>query len=99
MEYQTIFDICGWIASIGLICGYLPQAIKTIRTGKTDGISLPGFIMMSVGGMGFMIQGWMLGRKGIFMFITNAITCVCSVIIFCIKMKNDYFRRKELENL
>ena len=99
MDKEFLIHLCGWVASIGLILGYLPQAIQTIRTRNTDGISLPGFIMMSVGGMGFMIQGWMLGRKGIFMFITNAITCVCSVIIFCIKMKNDYFRRKELENL
>lgn len=95
MEHQLLFDICGWVASIGLILGYLPQAIQTIRTRNTDGISLPGFIMMAIGCSAFVIQGWMLGREGIFLFLTNLITCVCSVIIFAIKMHNDHFKKKE----
>jgi MtN3 and saliva related transmembrane protein len=90
---DQIFNICGWIGSLGLILGYLPQAIHTIRTRQTDGISLPGFIMMSVGSFCFMCQGIMLGREGIFMLITNAITCLCSVIIFFIKIKNDRAKR------
>ena len=89
MENQLLFDIFGIVASLGLIFGYLPQAIQTIRTRQTDGISLPGFIMMAVGSFCFMCQGIMLGREGIFMLITNAITCLCSVIIFFIKIKND----------
>lgn len=93
MEHQLFFDICGWIASIGLVFGYLPQAIQTIRTRNTDGISLPGFIMMAIGSFAFVIQGWMLGREGIFMFITNLITFSCSVIIFIIKMQNDSRKR------
>ena len=93
MEYQLLFDIFGVVASLGLILGYLPQAIHTIRTRQTDGISLPGFIMMSVGSCCFMCQGIMLGREGIFMLITNAITCLCSVIIFFIKIKNDRAKR------
>ncbi len=97
MEHQLLFDICGIVASLGLILGYLPQAIQTIRTRNTDGISLPGFIMMAVGSFGFMIQGLMLGREGIFMFITNAITCTCSVIIFYIKMKNDHGKGKKVK--
>ena len=94
MEHQLFFDICGWVASIGLIFGYLPQAIQTIRTRNTDGISLPGFIMMAVGALAFIIQGWMLGREGIFLLITNFITFSCSVIIFVIKMLNDSKKRR-----
>ena len=89
MENNLLYLIFGWLGSIGLILGYLPQAIQTIRTRQTDGISLPGFIMMAVGSFCFMCQGIMLGREGIFMLITNAITCLCSVIIFFIKIKND----------
>ena len=73
--------------------GYLPQAIRTIRTQKTDDIALPTFLMTAIGGICFMIQGVMLGRNGIFLFITNFITTVCSVIIFSIKIYNDYFRK------
>lgn len=94
MEHQLIFDILGWIASICMILGYLPQAIQTIRTQNTDGIALPTFLMMGVGAICFMIQGLMLGRDGIFLFATNLITATCSVIIFCIKIKNDYFTKR-----
>lgn len=94
MEHQLLFDIFGWIASIGLIFGYLPQAIQTIRTRNTDGISLPGFIMMSIGCFAFVLQGWMLGREGIFLLFTNLITFTCSVIIFVIKMQNDRKKRR-----
>jgi MtN3 and saliva related transmembrane protein len=91
MDNETLIHICGWVASIGLILGYLPQAIQTIRTRKTDGISLPGFIMMAIGCLAFVIQGILIGN--IYLLITNLITFVCSVIIFGIKMYNDYFKK------
>ena len=31
MEQGLFYEICGWVASIGMILGYLPQAIETIR--------------------------------------------------------------------
>ncbi|MBQ9585805.1 MAG: hypothetical protein IJR20_07395 [Muribaculaceae bacterium] len=96
--YQTI----GLIASIGLVLGYVPQAIQTIKTRKTDDIALPTFLMIGIGGIAFMMQGAMLGilgdgdnffGPGAALFITNLITTVCSVIIFGIKMYNDYFKK------
>ena len=93
MEHQVFFNVIGWVASISLILGYLPQAIETMRTRRTDGIALPTFLMMAVGGICFMIQGFMLGRDGIFLFVTNFITTVCSAIIFGIKIYNDYLRK------
>lgn len=94
MEHQLFYSICGWVASISMILGYLPQAIETIRTRNTDGIALPTFLMMGVGGICFMIQGYLLGREGIFLFLTNLVTSSCSVIVFSIKMYNDYFKKK-----
>ncbi|MBQ8050839.1 MAG: hypothetical protein IJ197_04605 [Bacteroidaceae bacterium] len=93
MENQVFFNIIGWVASISLVLGYLPQAIQTIRTRKTDDIALATFLMMAIGGICFMIQGFMLGRNGIFLFITNLITTICSVIIFGIKIYNDYIKK------
>ena len=98
MENNMLYLIFGWLGSIGLILGYLPQAIQTIRTRQTDGISLPGFIMMAVGSFCFMCQGLMLCFEqgistGIFFFITNFITATCAAIIFVIKMRNDHFKK------
>ena len=84
---DQLFNICGWIGSLGLILGYLPQAIHTIRTRDTDGISLPGFIMMAVGCFAFVVQGLLV--ENYYLVLTNLITFTCSVIIFVIKMQND----------
>ena len=94
MEQSFLYTICGYVASIGLILGYLPQAITTIRTGNTDGISMPAFLMMAVGAFAFMLQG-LLHRPNIIwsMFITNAVTGICSIIIFAIKVYNDYSKK------
>ena len=95
MEQGTFYDICGIVASVALIMGYLPQALQTIRTRNTDGIALPTFLMMAIGGICFMLQG-ILHKPDILwaLFITNLVTTVCSVIVFGIKMYNDYFRKK-----
>ena len=92
MEQGVFYEICGWCASIGMILGYLPQAIQTIRTRNTDGIALPTFLMMAVGGLCFMLQG-ILHKPDILwaLFLTNLVTTTCSVIVFSIKIYNDYF--------
>ena len=95
MEHQLLFDIFGVVASLGLIFGYLPQAIQTIRTRNTDGISLPAFLLMSVGGIAFMLQGLFHKPEILWaLFLTNLVTSVCSCIVFVIKLYNDYFRKK-----
>ncbi len=95
MEQGTFYEICGVIASIGLILGYLPQAIQTIRTRNTEGIALPTFLMMAIGGICFMLQGILHKPEIIWsLFITNLITTICSLIVFGIKIYNDYFKNK-----
>lgn len=96
MEQGVFYEICGWIASITMILGYLPQAIKTIRTRETDSIALPTFLMMGIGGMCFMLQG-ILHKPDVLwaLFITNLITTTCSLIVFAIKVYNDYIKPRQ----
>ena len=94
MEQGLIYEICGMVASVGMILGYLPQAVETIRTRNTEGIALPTFMMMAVGGFAFMLQG-LLHKPDIIwsLFLTNLITTSCSCIVFGIKIYNDYFKK------
>lgn len=94
MEQDLLFEICGVVASVGMILGYLPQAVETIRTRNTEGIALPTFLMMAVGGFAFMLQG-LLHKPDIIwsLFLTNLVTTTCSSIVFGIKIYNDYFRK------
>ncbi len=96
MEQGLFYEICGWVATVGMILGYLPQAIETIRTRNTEGIALPTFLMMGIGGFCFMLQG-ILHKPDILwsLFLTNLITTTCSVIVFSIKIYNDYFKKSK----
>ena len=95
MEQSFIYSLCGYVASVCMILGYLPQAITTIRTRNTDGIAVPTFLMMAIGALAFTMQG-LLHETGIIwsMVITNAVTCSCSCIVFAIKIHNDIIKRK-----
>ena len=89
---MAIFEIVGYAAAFCMICGYLPQAVATIRTGDTEGIALPTFLMLGLGSLLFVIQGilghiWSLA-------LANTIPLICSVIIFVIKVRNDSRKRK-----
>ncbi len=94
MDQSAFYEICGWVASISMILGYLPQAVRTIRTRETDGIALPTFLMMGLGSICFMLQG-ILHKPDIIwaLFLTNLVTTICSCIIFSIKFYNDFIRK------
>lgn len=85
-------NIVGYAASICMVLGYLPQAVATIRTRNTDGIAMPTFCMLGLGSILFVIQGIVLENWPL--VITNVITTICSVIIFGIKIHNDYMKKK-----
>lgn len=70
-----------------MVLGYLPQALATIRTRDTEGIALPTFLMMGLGSLFFVIQGIIQGIWSL--VLANAITLICSVIIFAIKIHNE----------
>ncbi len=95
MMQTSFYEICGLVASVCMILGYLPQAIRTIRTRKTDDIALPTFLMMGIGALCFMLQGLLHKPEIIWsLFLTNLVTATCSCIVFGIKMYNDYFKTK-----
>ncbi len=86
-------EIVGWLASICMVLGYLPQAYVTIKTRQTDDIAMATFVMMGLGGFFFIIQGIMLDNWPL--VVTNIITMSCSVTIFGIKIYNDYFKKRK----
>ncbi|MDE6007554.1 MAG: hypothetical protein K2G67_08400 [Muribaculaceae bacterium] len=79
-------NIFGYAATICLLCGYLPQAIHTMRTRDTSGIALPTFLSMGLGSVFFVVQGVLTGN--IPLVISNAVTMVCCAIITAIKLYN-----------
>ena len=85
-------NIVGTAAAICMILGYVPQAYHTIRTRATDAIAMPTFLMMGMGSVFFVIQGFLTANWPL--IVTNLITTIASAIIVGIKIHNDYFRNK-----
>ncbi len=91
---MDLFNLFGSAAAICMIFGYLPQAIHTIRTRETDAIAMPTFLLMGLGSVFFVLQGFMSDPINWPLVVTNSITFICSAIVFGIKMYNDHFRSK-----
>lgn len=89
---MSFFTAFGYLAAICMIFGYLPQAIYTIRTRETDAIALPTFLLMGLGALFFIAQGFFSNPVNWPLIVTNAITGLSSAIVFIIKIHNDYFR-------
>ncbi|MDE6801471.1 MAG: hypothetical protein K2J07_00295 [Muribaculaceae bacterium] len=93
---DTWITIVGTAAAICMILGYVPQAYHTIRTRQTDAIAFPTFIMLGLGSIFFVIQGFLLANWPL--VITNLITTVASLIITVIKLHNDYGRGRHAKS-
>ena len=91
MDIALTTTIVGWLASICMVLGYLPQAWHTIRTRNTDGIARPTFLLLGAGSVFFVIQGLLLGNWPL--VVTNSITTVSSAIVFAIKVHNDHRKK------
>ena len=84
-----------YAAAICMILGYVPQAYKTIKTRDTDGIAMSTFVMMGLGSAFFVVLGFLTHVWAL--WVTNIITLLSSVIIFAIKIYNDYFSPRAKE--
>ena len=76
----------GYLAATLTTVAFVPQALKTLRTRDTAGISLGMYVVFTIGiacwfGYGLVLQSWP-------MIISNAITFVLSAIILGIKLRH-----------
>lgn len=89
---MNIFEIIGYIAGFSVAVCFLPQSIKTIRTQKTDDISLLSYFIYNIGMICWIIYGWYLNSLQMMLF--NAISLVSSVSIFVITLKNKIKQKR-----
>jgi MtN3 and saliva related transmembrane protein len=76
----------GYVAATLTTLAFVPQAIKTIRTRDTSGISLGMYVVFTTGiafwfGYGFVLGSWP-------MIVSNAITFVLSATILGLKLRH-----------
>jgi MtN3 and saliva related transmembrane protein len=76
----------GYFAAFLTTSAFVPQAIKTIRTRDTSGISLGMYVTFACGIVlwflyGFVIRSWPI-------VVANAVTFLLAVIILALKMRH-----------
>ena len=81
MYTQTI----GYAAAFGTTISFLPQAVKTIRTKDTSGISLLMYTCFTLGTLLWLIYGVLSGQYPVVM--ANAITFLFAVTILAYKIR------------
>jgi MtN3 and saliva related transmembrane protein len=80
-----ITDIIGLLAAFGTTVSFLPQAIKTIQTKDTSGISLSMYALFTAGTFLWLTYGLMSGSLPV--TIANAVTLVFASIILFYKIR------------
>jgi len=81
----TLTTVIGLMAAFGTTVSFLPQALKTIRTKNTSGISLSMYALFTAGTLFWLIYGLMSGSLPV--TIANAITLVFASIILVYKIR------------
>jgi len=82
---MTLIDIIGLLAAFSTTISFLPQAIKTIRTKDTSGISMLMYAVFTTGTLLWLIYGIMLPSFPV--ALANAITFVLAAVILVYKVK------------
>jgi MtN3 and saliva related transmembrane protein len=82
---MDLVTIIGLLAAFGTTVSFLPQAIKTIQTKDTSGISLSMYALFTTGTLLWLTYGLMIHSLPV--IIANAITFVFASIILAYKLR------------
>jgi MtN3 and saliva related transmembrane protein len=77
--------IIGYLAAFGTTVSFLPQAVKTIQTKDTSGISLPMYCFFTAGTLLWLIYGVLAPSLPV--AVANAITLIFASVILAYKIK------------
>ncbi len=81
-----MISIIGFVAAILTTSAFIPQALKTIKTKDTSGISLMMYILFTVGIFGWFIYGLLITDYAL--ILANGIAAFFSATILFFKVKN-----------
>ena len=85
MKNLSYIDIIGYLAAFGTTVSFLPQAIKTIQTKDTSGISLYMYMLFTAGTLFWLIYGVL--SHSLPVAVANVITFVFASLILAYKIR------------
>ncbi len=88
-------DNLGYLAAFLTTFAFIPQAIKTIRTRDTSGLSLAMYACLTVGIFFWLLHG--LNKQDYALIGANAVTLLLAFPIFLIILTNERAARRALK--
>ena len=85
MKSLDTATVIGYLAAFGTTVSFLPQAIKTIKTKDTSGISLYMYALFTMGTAFWLTYGLMIGSLPV--TIANVVTFAFACVILGYKLK------------
>jgi len=82
----------GFLAAVLTTFSFLPQAVLTLRTRKTDEISLTMYLMLNLGIVCWLVYG--LVQDDLALILANSVTLLFSLPILLVKTSNKLAGRE-----
>ena len=80
-------SLIGYLAASLTTISFFPQAIKTLRSGDTRGISLRMYCLFTSGVVLWSIYGWVVGNGPV--LFANLITLIPAIVILIMKLSHQ----------
>jgi MtN3 and saliva related transmembrane protein len=85
----------GYAAAFCTTVAFVPQLVRVVRTRSARDISLPTFLLFSLGVFLWLLYGLYTGSKPV--IASNCVTLVLSLSILFLKLRYDRRAMKELK--
>ncbi len=92
---SSVVDILGFAAAFLTTAAFIPQLVRVLRLRSARDISLPTFLMFSVGVFLWLLYGINIGSKPV--IASNGVTLLLSVSILILKLRFDRNANEELK--
>lgn len=91
---MTIIDLVGGLAGLLTTIAFIPQVIKTWRSGSAQDISLFMFILFSTGVLLWLIYGIAIDSTPV--VAANSVTLMLALSILVLKLRHIILQRRRL---
>jgi len=88
-------ELLGFVAAFCTTAAFVPQLVRVLRLRSARDVSLPTFVMFSVGVFLWLLYGFYIGSKPV--IASNGVTLVLSVSILIMKLRYGRDAMEELK--
>jgi MtN3 and saliva related transmembrane protein len=85
MTSAPTVEFLGFVAAFCTTAAFVPQLVRVLRMRSARDVSLPTFVMFSVGVFLWLLYGFYIGSKPV--IASNGVTLLLSVSILILKLR------------